>query len=237
LLEAAAILCRREMQLYRKGGEALAAAILHSVDEQNPSARQVAFLIRGDEWLATRLLAALCKRADLQLTGHNIGKGADPERYRLPHYLLLAAVKSDKKDFSMRYRPWLRLDIERGTARIGFEPIQYEDPDVTHHHPETVELIAVRIEASADATMALRRPATTAGKAEKRVQDIKEWKVWYHQRITAWPRGKPAPTFDQDHAAAIEHFGVAIPRREFRKIRLEVAPPEALKPGPRGPRE
>jgi hypothetical protein len=228
-------LCPREMALLRRGGPELRALVLAELPPWD------AVLPDPDPspWILKHLLAALCERPDLQLTGHDLSKGVGADRYRLPHYLLLAAVRADEKDFSIAYRPWLYLDLRRETARIGCELIRHEDPEEPRPLPEVVELIAVRVEATRTQDTGLALPAEPGGPAGRARAAIKPeyseplLRAWFKMRIFGWPKEHAPPTRDQCVAEAREHFGRRIPRDTVRRIRREVAPPSWNKPGKR----
>ncbi len=235
LTEAFEALCPRQMRLYRHGGAKLweaAWTVLPpweaGVPHPNP-----------DPWRAAQLLAALCERPDLQLTGHDLAKGVGAERFRLPHYLLLAAVRGDTKDFSIKYRPWLALDIRKETARIGCEIVRHHDPDMPERYPETVELIAVRVEMNdrAGSTASpLEAPEAGARPVAKLEYSPARCRAWLRVRVDGWPEGKPTPSAEECLAAARAHFSGRIARDPFIKVRNAVVPLEWRKSGPRGPR-
>lgn len=234
LMEAAGALCPREAELYRQGGAPLKAAMLGDEDPNDPWAQIAATdRSRGDKWLSECLLVALCERPDLQLTGHNLAKGADAERFRLPHYLLLAAVKRDEKDFSMMFRPRVNMSLRRGTARIWCEVVRNDDPETPVPHPEIVELMAVWIEATNNVSAKVAPPEMVAGATGKQKYSPDRCRTWLKSRVEDWPKGKPPPSAADCLAAAQAHFACHIPRDAFRAIRREVVRPEWQKPGPR----
>jgi hypothetical protein len=236
-MQAFEALCPREMALYRRGGPELRAQVLSVLPPWD------AVLSDPDPgpWILEHLLAALCERPDLQLTGHDLSKGVGADRYRLPHYLLLAAVRADKKDFSIAYRPWLYLDLHRETARIGCELIRHHDPDEPGQVPETIELIAVRVEATRVEGTAVALPseprlsAAGAGTATKREFNEGLLRAWFMLRVHTWPKDQAPPTREQCLAEARAYFGCNIPRDTLRRIRRAIVPPPWNKPGPHSP--
>ncbi len=216
LMEAVGALCPHEAELYRQGGAPLKAAMLGDGDPNNPWAEFLPYPSRGDEWLSECLLFALCERPDLQLTGHNLAKGADAERFRLPYYFLLAAVKGDEKDFSMKFRPLIYLSLRRGTARIWCELVGNDGPEIPVTQPESVELIAVWIEATNNVSAKVAPPEMVAGATGKQKYSPDRCRSWLKSRVEDWPKGKPPPSSADCLAAARAHFAGHIPRDAFR---------------------
>ena len=108
-MEAAEALCPREARLYKEGGAALAKVVRLSDQSGWAELRPDT----PDEWLADRLLAALCERPDLQLTGRDLAHGIHAPRFRLPRDLLLAAVKKSDDGYSEYHLSLLFTAISR----------------------------------------------------------------------------------------------------------------------------
>ena len=240
-MEAAYALCPREAELYRQGGAALEAAVLHDMDDLVKLPRPPGYYYY-ERWLSDRLVRALCNRPDLQVTGRDMPQGIHAPRFRLPRdLLLLAAVKESDYDFS-NYRVSLQLWFGSDQARITCEFSGYYNPEEDERYPDSpapVELIAVRIEGATSASETVALPATLGPPAPGTDQETKPvfnparcWS-WFRLRIDGWPKDKPPPSSAECLAAARAHFAGHIPRDAFRAIRREVVPPEWQKPGPR----
>jgi hypothetical protein len=105
-MEAAEALSPREALLYKEGGAALETAVRAYLGEWAEFATPPS----TDSWLSNRLLAALCERPDLQLTGRDLKMGIHAPRCRLQHDLLLIARKKHDPD-QLSHRLSLDLDI------------------------------------------------------------------------------------------------------------------------------
>ncbi len=118
LMEAAVALCPREAGLYKEGGAALEAAVLHDKEDWVKLPRPPPYY-SSERWLSDRLVRALCNRPDLQLTGRDMPQGIHAPRFRLPRdLLLLAAVEGNDYDTS-DYGVSLQLSFGSDRALIS----------------------------------------------------------------------------------------------------------------------
>ena len=186
-MEAAEILCPDAAALHRQGGEALEAAIgqdLHRLSaraNRNPE-------IRPDAWLTLRLLDALRRRPDLQLTGRNPFDPLAP-RTAVTADVLRDACERNNGDHAI-HRRWVHIDFRDGHISSG------HDVPPTHFNPaQPSHLADVLIEASSasparpDASAA--GDADAAGKPKYTPERCKEWLRW---RVEDWPKDMPPPT-------------------------------------------
>ena len=239
-MEAAYALCPREAELYRQGGAALEAAVLHDMDDRIKLSWPSRYYC--EKWLSDRLLRALCNRPDLQLTGRDMAQGIHAPRFRLPRdLLLLAALKESDYDHG-DYRVSLQIRFGSETARVTCEFQGYYNPEEDERYPDSpapIDLIAVRIEGATSAGETVALPSTLGPPAPGTGQETKpefnstQCRAWFKLRIDGWPKDNPPPSSAECLAAARSHFAGHIPRDAFRAIRRKVVPPEWQKPGPR----
>jgi len=231
LMEAAEALCPDEAELFKQGGAALEAVLRAEMGQW----AKFNLPLFPDGWLSRRLVAALCKRPDLQLTLRDLTQGIHAPRSSLQHDLLLAAAKADNGHSGERLR--LQFYFHRNAARVVYDLAKRP-----RNLPDIVELTEVRIEASSGAGAMIARPMTPEspaigeGNATKLEFSQARCRAWFRLRIDGWPKDKPPPSGAECLAAARAHFAGSIPRDALRAIRREAVPLEWQKPGPRGPR-
>jgi hypothetical protein len=217
LLEAADALCPHEAQLYREGGPTLEAVLrvelcaLGIWAKLNPP-------LYPDGWLSRRFIKALCQRPDLQLTGRDLAKDPQSERFRLAPDLLVAA--GQQLDADGGHGVWLQCQFVPDQVRVGF------DRPKTHRNiPDIVDLIGVRIETQVTSTLNVgssSRSKTSSirnGAAAKPEFSPALCRDWLIIRVRGWPQNLPPPSAMECLVAARAHFAGAIGRDRFFKIR------------------
>jgi hypothetical protein len=174
-------------------------------------------------WLAQVLHQKLCAGPDLTLSGRDLAQGIMAPRVVLTHEVVVASEGHQRNSSACVY-----LDLRPNTGRAE---IRYSFAELRPNLPSDVELHDVRIEGPpnagprADSPSHLAKPAYDAQAAEQ----------WLNERPKNWHGATPS-TGAQCLAAAREHFGSAVPRKDFLALRSKVLPKAWTKPGPRGPR-
>ncbi|MBL6459399.1 hypothetical protein JMJ55_29210 [Belnapia sp. T6] len=217
LMEAAEALCPDAAALYRQE-----RGVLRPVMFDGDSINLFEIWGHSAGWLSHKLLEALCGRPDLVLTGQNLERGADADRYRMPHSLLVAAANRDVSAPLSAYRAWVSLELDVGSVLFGFRCFDDDWPVGGRAKPEDVKLVTVRIEA---ASAAGETPyGVAAGRVAKMTYSLPRCRAWFRLRIDGWPEGHPLPNRGDCYAAARAYFAGPIDRTEFRKIRSAIVP-------------
>ncbi len=224
--EAADILCPDGAALYRRGGEALEAAITRDLHRLSARANRSPEM-RPDVWLTLQLLDALRRRPDLQLTGRNPFSPL-AARTAVTADVLRDACERDNGDDAI-YRRWVHIDFRDNRISSGrdFPPTHFDQAQPS-------QLADVLVEACS-AAPAQPDPsagdADAAGKLKYTPERCKEWLRW---RVEDWPKDRPPPTAKECLAAARAHFSGDIPRDPFYELRKTVVPEGWQKQGRRG---
>lgn len=227
LHEAALALCPSEASLFTAGGKPLDVAVRAWMGEWGELIDPPIEL-----WLGNLLLAALCLRPDLVLTGRDLTQGMHAQRFRLPHDVLVAS-QSQQGSRENKARVYLTLRLNEHRAEIA-----HSFPVMRPNLPDDVDLIEVRVE--------VREPPASASDAEmpprpqpivKHVYSDSACRAWLRLRVATWPSDLSPPTAEQCLAAARVHFTGPIPRDAFRKLRRDLVPAAWRSPGPRVSRD
>lgn len=260
LMEAAAALCPEAAQAVLAGGEdldrwcqrravradaALPAGLPPDLAEHLSLSRRWAearFYARdyGLTWLGADLLAAVCARPDLTFSGRDATAGIGASRKVLTRDDLLMAGDSVGSGAPHAISLQLEGDPAGSFARDALV-VRY-DPEHGGPALPDLRLVAVRVErvategqrkAVASAPEARSAPPSLAGLLPF---DRDTLRVQYMARIHARTRtDSPFPSEEEDLAWA-RSVMADVGRQAVRDLRKAVAPKEATKRGPRGPR-
>ena len=154
------------------------------------------------------------------MTGTNLALGIESPRVTLRYDFLLQAVRQRTTDD--RYAISVDLRFSAEAARFATQFVGYHDPEVHAHHPaipESVELIAVRIELADDLCAGAggrTRPPDEIVRSDARPQfTLDECRSWLQRRVAGWPDGTPAPSGLKCLKAARDYFAPPVARDAF----------------------